>query len=71
MGTFDADLLAAVEKAVKRLGTTRSASARRALREAFAVMRAQLERKHREGHARKRARRGEFGPWETEQVWTD
>lgn len=70
--TLDEDLVAAVDKAAKRLGTTRSASAREALREALDKVRlTQLERRHREGYARKPVRQGEFDVWGSEQVWPD
>ena len=70
--TLDEPLVTAVDRAVKRLRTTRSAFAREALREALArLRREELERKHREGYARKPVRRGEFSAWESEQVWVD
>ena len=70
--TLDEDLVAAVDRAAKRLGTTRSALTREALRAALARMRArELERKHRDGYARKPVKRGEFDVWESEQVWGD
>lgn len=70
--TLDEDLVAAVDKAAKRLGTTRSAFTREALRDALVKMRVrQLERKHREGYARKPVREGEFSVWESEQVWVE
>ena len=70
--TLEEDLVAAVDKAAKRLGTTRSAFAREALREALDKIRLrQLERKHREGYARKPVRQGEFDVWSPEQVWPD
>lgn len=31
----------------------------------------ELERKHHEGYRRKPVKRGEFGDWETEQVWVE
>ena len=68
--TLDEDLVNAVDKAAKRLGTTRSAFARDALRSALASIRIQeLERKQREGYRRKPVRRGEFSVWHDEQVW--
>ena len=70
--TLDEALVVAVDRAVKRLGTTRSAFAREALRAALARMRVkEMERKHREGYLRKPVRRGEFSVWEAEQVWVD
>jgi metal-responsive CopG/Arc/MetJ family transcriptional regulator len=70
--TLDEDLVAAVDRAVRKLGTTRSAFARDALREALANVRAkELERKDREGYLRKPVRKGEFSTWEREQVWPE
>lgn len=70
--TLDESLVRDVDKAAKRIGTTRSAFARDALRSALARVRTkELERKHREGYTRKPVRHGEFSAWETEQAWGD
>ena len=70
--TLEPDLVAAVDKAAKKLGTSRSAFAREALRDALEGMRTkELERKQREGYARKPVKRGEFSVWESEQAWGD
>jgi metal-responsive CopG/Arc/MetJ family transcriptional regulator len=70
--TLDPELVKAVDVAARRLGTTRSGFARRALREALERLRvASLEEKHRAGYARKPAGKGEFDIWEAEQVWAD
>jgi len=70
--TLDEELVMAVDKLARRLGTTRSAFTRRALRAAIEKARNdQLERKHREGYRRKPVKRGEFGDWESEQVWVE
>lgn len=70
--TLDEELVAAVDEAAKRLGTTRSAFTRDALRSALGRIRTkELERKHREGYARKPVKRGEFSIWEGEQIWGD
>ncbi len=70
--TLDESLVTAVDKAVKRLRTTRSAFAREALRDALARLRSEeLDRRHRDGYARKPVRPGEFDAWESEQVWID
>jgi metal-responsive CopG/Arc/MetJ family transcriptional regulator len=70
--TLDEDLVEAVDRAARRLGTTRSAFARDALREALVRQRVQRqEQKHREGYSRRPVRRGEFDAWEREQVWTE
>ena len=70
--TLDEDLVEAVDRAAKSLGTTRSAFARKALREALTRQRVErLERKHREGYARRPVRRGEFDGGEREQAWPE
>ncbi len=68
--TLDDDLVAAVDRAAKQMGTTRSAFARKALRAALQKARvAEMERRHREGYKRKPAKPGESGDWESEQAW--
>lgn len=68
--TLDEGLVDAVDKAAKRIGTTRSAFAREALRAALGKVRVkEMERKHMEGYRRKPVREGEFSVWEEEQVW--
>ena len=70
--TLDQDLVTAVDKAARRLGTTRSAFTRHALREALERVRQKaLEERHRRGYADKPVRPGEFDAWESEQVWPD
>ena len=70
--TLDEDLLEAVDRAARRVGTSRSAFTRGALRAALASARVQaLEERHRAGYAGKAARRGEFSSWEAEQVWPE
>ena len=70
--TLDENLVKAVDSAAKRLGTTRSAFTREALRSALKVVRVkELESRHREGYRRKPVKRGEFSAWESEQVWGD
>jgi metal-responsive CopG/Arc/MetJ family transcriptional regulator len=70
--TLDADLVAAVDKAARRLGATRSAFASAALRAALRRLHeGSRELKHREGYRRRPVRRGEFSDWETEQIWVD
>jgi len=70
--TLEEELVTAVDKAAKQLGTTRSGFAREALRAALAKVRMkELEQKHREGYHRRPVRRREFGVWESEQVWVD
>ncbi|MCZ6623690.1 MAG: ribbon-helix-helix domain-containing protein [Deltaproteobacteria bacterium] len=70
--TLDEDLVKAVDKAAKRLGTTRSGFAREALRSALRKVHImELERKHREGYIHTPVKRGEFSDWESEQMWVD
>jgi metal-responsive CopG/Arc/MetJ family transcriptional regulator len=70
--TLDENLIASVDKLAKRLGTTRSAFTRQALKTALREVRMnELERKHREGYKRKPIKRGEFSDWEAEQVWVE
>lgn len=70
--TLDEDLVKAVDKAVKRLRTTRSAFTRRALREALGRLAVTvLERQHRRGYEADPVKRGEFCVWEKEQEWGD
>ncbi len=70
--TLDENLVKAVDSVAKKLGTTRSAFTREALRSALKEVRVRdLESKHREGYKRKPVKRGEFSDWEPEQVWGD
>ncbi len=70
--TLDEELVARVDRAVRKLGTTRSAFARDALRMALERLREEeLERKQRDGYAKKPVRAGEFDAWLDEQVWPD
>jgi metal-responsive CopG/Arc/MetJ family transcriptional regulator len=70
--TLDEELVTAVDRVVRRLGTSRSAFAREALRDALRRVRVRsLEQKQRDGYARKPVRRGEFDAWEREQTWVE
>jgi metal-responsive CopG/Arc/MetJ family transcriptional regulator len=70
--TLDESLVKAVDTAARKLGTTRSAFTRWALRSALKEVRArELESKHREGYKRKPVKRDEFSAWKSEQVWGD
>lgn len=67
--TLDEDLVLAVDRVVKKLGTSRSAFTRSALKDALKKVRTgELERRHREGYARWPVLRGEFDVWESEQA---
>lgn len=70
--TLDEDLVRAVDEAVERLGTTRSAFTRNALRKALEQARLEsLEQQHRLGYERHPVDPGELEDWEAEQVWPD
>lgn len=70
--TLDPELVAAVDRAARQLGTSRSAFTREALRAALRRLQERaLEQKHREGYRRRPVRRGEFSDWEAEQVWVE
>jgi len=70
--TLDAELIAAVDRAATRLGTTRSGFTRDALKRALQHLRVRdMEARQRRGYARKPVRKGEFSGWEAEQAWPD
>ena len=70
--TLDPGLVTHVDRAAARLGLSRSAFTRRALRAELERLRLEaLEQRHREGYRRKPVRRGEFDVWEDEQTWPD
>jgi len=70
--TLDDDLVAAVDRVSKELRTSRSAFARKALRDALErCTLEQLERRHRRGYERYPVAVDEFSVWETEQAWGD
>lgn len=68
--TLDEPLVREVDRAAKRLGITRTAFARQALRDALKRIRVRdLETRHREGYKRKPVTQREVSVWENEQVW--
>ncbi len=70
--TLDDSLVKAVDRVSKELRTSRSAFARKALREALArYTLEQLEHKHRRGYERHPVATNEFSVWESEQAWGD
>jgi metal-responsive CopG/Arc/MetJ family transcriptional regulator len=70
--TLDEELVEAVDQEVATLGTTRSAFARDALREALRRHHLRrLEEQHRQGYEQAPVQAGEFDVWEDEQVWGD
>lgn len=69
---IEEDLLEAVDQAVRRMRTSRSEFARRALRDALRRLAVQdQESQHREGYEFHAVREGEFSVWEAEQKWGD
>jgi metal-responsive CopG/Arc/MetJ family transcriptional regulator len=70
--TLDDDLVKAVDRVSEELGTTRSAFARKALRDALVrYSLEQKEQKHRRGYEQHPISSEEFSVWETEQAWGD
>lgn len=70
--TLDDELVASVDQAVKKLKTTRSAFARKALRNAVKHINiSMLEKKHKKGYAQHPSDKAEFRVWESEQEWGD
>lgn len=70
--TLDEELVEAVDRLVRELGTSRSAFTRDALRRALDRRRTEIwERRHRAGYERLPVRPSEVTDWEEEQVWPD
>lgn len=70
--TLDEPLAEEVDRAVEKLGTTRSGFTRDALREALLrIEREDQERRHRLGYEEHPVQPGEFDDWEDEQVWVE
>lgn len=70
--TLDEDLVAAVDKIVKELNTTRSGFTRDALQAAIDRINIhRLEAKHRQGYQDHPVNEDEFSVWENEQAWGD
>ena len=68
--TLDEPLVDQVDKAVKELGTSRSAFTREALRAALARRRVQdLEKQHRKGYEAHPVEPTDIEDWEEELVW--
>jgi metal-responsive CopG/Arc/MetJ family transcriptional regulator len=70
--TLEEELVRTVDRAVKKLKTTRSAFTRDALREALRreTIR-EKEQRHRMAHQRRPARADEHGDWSSLQAWGD
>ena len=70
--TLDPELVTQVDRAAKRLGTTRSAFTRRALSDALERLRvAEMEKQHRRGYAKQPVQPDEVSVWGAEQVWPE
>jgi metal-responsive CopG/Arc/MetJ family transcriptional regulator len=70
--TLDEELVRQVDKAARRLKTTRSGFTRQALRDALKRQSTrELEQRHRRGYAEKPVKPGEFDLWSDEQVWPE
>ena len=70
--TLDDDLVKLVDRAVKKLHTTRSSFTRVALRNAMKNLNTlRLEEKHRKGYESYPVTKAEFSVWEDEQEWGD
>ncbi len=70
--TLDDELVATVDKVVKELKTTRSAFARKALKDAVKQVNIKmLENKHKKGYGHHPVDKTEFSVWESEQEWGD
>ena len=70
--TLDEELVTLVDRMARRMGTTRSAFTRDALRAALARLKEEeLERKHRAGYEEHPVEPGEFDAWVGEQSWPD
>ena len=70
--TLDDELVDNVDEVVKKLKTTRSAFARKALNDAIRKVNSNLlEQKHKKGYGQRPADGKEFSVWESEQAWGD
>ena len=70
--TLDGPLVEEVDEVAKRLGTSRSAFTRDALRAALTRLRTEeLETRHREGYAADPVEPDEVRDWGEEQVWPE
>ena len=68
--TLDEALVAEVDRAARKLRTSRSGFTRDALRQAIRRLHVkELEERHRRGYARVPVSEGEFSVWEEEQEW--
>lgn len=70
--TLDERLVDRVDRAARKLGKTRSAFTRDALRDALVRLATlEKERRHRQGYEARPVQAGEFDDWSKEQAWPD
>ena len=70
--TMDEDLVAQVDRAAKKMNTTRSGFTRKVLRKALEELTTkELVAKYAEGYKNQPVQPDEFDVWENEQVWGD
>lgn len=70
--TLEERLVDRVDQAARKLGKSRSAFTRDALRDALSRLATlEKERQHRRGYEKRPVRPGEFDGWVKEQVWPD
>lgn len=70
--TLDEQLINDVDKVIKKIGTTRSAFTRIALKHELENIKIkELESKQIEGYRKKPVKNKEFDIWEKEQIWID
>jgi metal-responsive CopG/Arc/MetJ family transcriptional regulator len=70
--TLDERLVDRVDRAARKLGKSRSAFTRDALRDALSRLSTlEKERRHRHGYEASPVQTGEFDEWAREQMWPD
>lgn len=70
--TLDEDLIEELDGAVKKMGTSRSAFTRQALRAALSRLREmEMEERDIAGYREKPIQADEFSDWENEQIWAE
>ncbi len=70
--TLDENLIKQVDKTIKKLGTTRSAFTRQALKHELEYLYTKKqEEKQIKGYKNKPIKHNEFDIWEKEQIWID
>lgn len=68
--TLDENLLDNVDKAIKKMKTTRSAFIRKSLHKSLIDLKMEeMEEQQRQGYLKKPVKKDEFDVWENEQEW--